>query len=409
MSKAWLVARTEFLNQVQKRSFLAATLAVPLLIVGIMVISALIAIRDEEDTRPLGYIDLAGVLGPGLGTMPAAAIPLIAYDSEPEARAALESGRIQGYYLLPADYREGGQPRLYDGGDQPSDAAQNQFEQLVRGSLLAGQPDAAQKRILAGLSLTLRSADGKRQSGENDFGNFLAPFAVGLFFVFIVMGSAGYMLRAVTTEKENRTVEVLFTSLSPGQLVGGKAAGLMAVALSQVALWVAALAVSALVASRYVDWIASVRPSWALVGVIVLYFLPTYALVAGMMTTVGSMVPDQQQGQQIAGLLNLLFTLPFFFIIFIFTDPDHPLLVGMTLFPTTAFITIAMRWGVTSIPVWQLALSWLLLLVSAGLSIFVAARVFRTGMLHYGQTAAASLRLRSLWEAVAGQGTAARL
>lgn len=391
MAKTWLVARAEYLDQVRRRSFLVATLAVPLLIVGIMVVSIIIAVRNEQDARPLGYVDQAGLLALGLAQAEGEA-PLQAFAAEPAARSALEAGQIQGYYVLPAGYRQGDPTRLYYWDEPPSGDAQGQFDRLLRLNLLAGQPEAVQKRLLAGVSLTLRSADGRRESSEDDFLNFFVPFFVGLFFVFIVMGTAGYMLRAMTTEKENRTVEVVFTSLSPGQLVGGKAMGLMAVALTQIALWLFALLVALLVAARYADWVRSIQVPWAFLGIILLYFLPTYALVTGMMTALGSMVTDLQQGQQIAGLVNMLFVLPFFFIIFIFTNPDSPFLVGLTLFPTTAFITIAMRWGVTSIPIWQLALSWVLLVGSAALSVFVAARVFRVGMLRYGQ----AIHLRGL-------------
>lgn len=397
MAKAWLVARAEYLDQVRRRSFLVATLAMPLLILGIMAVSIIIAVRNDEDARPLGYVDQAGVLAPGL--IPDAAegdVILQPFATETEARSALEAGpaesRIQGYYVLPPDYRQGGPAQLYYWDEAPASDALAQFDRLLRLNLLSEQPEAVQKRLLAGVSLTLRSADGRRESGEDDFLNFLLPFFVGLFFVFVVMGTAGYMLRAVATEKENRMVEVVFTSLSPGQLVGGKAVGLMAVALTQVGLWLAALVGAALIAARYADWVRSIQVPWSMLGIILLYFLPTYALVTGLMTTLGSMTTDLQQGQQIAGLVNMLFVLPFFFIIIVFTNPDSPLMVGLTLFPTTAFITIAMRWGATTIPIWQLALSWLLLVATAAFSIFVAARVFRTGMLRYGQ----AIRLRGL-------------
>lgn len=393
MAKAWLVARAEYLDQVRRRSFLLATLAVPMLILGIMAVSIIIAVGNDEDARPLGYVDQAGVLAPGL--LPDAAegdVILQSFAAEPAARSALEAGEIQGYYVLPPGYRQGAPAQLYYWDEAPTSDALAQFDRLLRLNLLSEQPEAVQKRLLAGVSLTLRSADGRRESGEDDFLSFLLPFFVGLFFVFIVMGTAGYMLRAVATEKENRMVEVVFTSLSPGQLVGGKAVGLMGVALTQVGLWLAALVGAALIAARYADWVRSIQVPWSMLGVIMLYFLPTYALVTGLMTTLGSMTSDLQQGQQIAGLVNMLFVLPFFFIILVFTNPDSPLMVGLTLFPTTAFITIAMRWGATTIPTWQLVLSWLLLVGTAAFSIFVAARVFRTGMLRYGQ----AIRLRGL-------------
>jgi ABC-2 type transport system permease protein len=103
------------------------------------------------------------------------------------------------------------------------------------------------------------------------------------------------------------------------------------------------------------------------------------------MITLGSMVTELQYAQQISGLINLLFIFPFFVLITVFTNPDSPLIVALTLFPTTAMMTVAMRWGVAPIPMWQLGLSVVILLVTASFSVWVAARVFRTGMLRYGQ------------------------
>ena len=94
-------------------------------------------------------------------------------------------------------------------------------------------------------------------------------------------------------------------------------------------------------------------------------------------------------------MVNLLFVLPFFFTVLLFTDPNSPLLTALTLFPTTAFIAIAMRWGVTDIPAWQLVAAWFSISIAAVVVIFVAARVFRAGMLHYGRTASLRRLLRS--------------
>ena len=214
---------------------------------------------------------------------------------------------------------------------------------------------------------------------------FLLPLFVGVFFVFVVMGSAGYLLQAVTTEKENRMVEVMFTSASPFQFIAGKTLGLMAVAFTQITVWVLALVVALVVAALKVPFFRAVRIEPTFLLLMVFYFVPTYALVAGIMITLGSMVTELQQGQQIAGIVNLLFLAPFFAFIFVFTNPDSPLMVAMTLFPTTAFLTVAMRWGVTTIPAWQLALGWTLLVGSAAFMVVVATRVFRIGMLQYGQ------------------------
>ncbi len=64
-----------------------------------------------------------------------------------------------------------------------------------------------------------------------------------------------------------------------------------------------------------------------------MFFVPTFALIAGMMITIGSMVTETRQGQQIAGALNMLFTLPFFFIVVFFTAPNSTLATILTIFP----------------------------------------------------------------------------
>jgi ABC-2 type transport system permease protein len=65
--------------------------------------------------------------------------------------------------------------------------------------------------------------------------------------------------------------------------------------------------------------------------------------------------------------------------------PHSPIAVGLTFFPTTALVTVAMRSAFAVVPFWQLALSWSILVVTAMLSLWISARVFRAGMLRYGQ------------------------
>jgi ABC-2 type transport system permease protein len=246
-------------------------------------------------------------------------------------------------------------------------------------------PDEARRRVLEGINLTVRSADGRREAGGMDVINLFMPFVAGMFFVFAVMASAGYLLQAVTDEKENRTVEIMVTSLTPEQLIGGKAAGLIAVALSQFFVWTLAVVVGLVVGAQFLEPLQAIRVPWTFLVVMALYFLPAFCLVAGMMTAIGSMVTERQQGQQIAGVINMLFVLPFFFAGLAFFNPDSPILVIMTLFPTTAFITVALRWGMTVVPAWQLIASWMVLVATAGLSVWASARIFRVGMLRYGQ------------------------
>lgn len=388
MSKLWLVAKHEYRKMVGKKSFLITTLGVPLLIIVGSIIVIIIAIRSE-DSRPLGYVDHAGVLQPGALTAlgdDEKRIAIRAYPDEAAARAALETKDIQAYYVIPADYLQNPTVARYYLEKKPGEEASEDFQDFVRASLVQQQiPEEAQARVFYGADLTIRTSDGKREAGSDNILTLILPFVAATFFFIVVLSAGGYMLQAVADEKENRTMEILATSLAPEQLIGGKALGLMAVALTQVGTWSVALAGGLLIGAQFIEKFPSFQIPWALLGVTALYFFPAYVLVSGLMTAIGASVTDVQQGQQISGIINMLFTFPMFFLAVLFADPNSPLAIALSLFPTSSFTTILLRWGLTVIPFWQLAVSWLLLVASAAGSVWLAARVFRLGMLRYGQ------------------------
>ena len=399
MHKLWLIAKREYLRRVKVKSFLLVTLGFPLLIVGVSVIAGLIA-TGGRDSRPLGYVDLAGVLYDGV--LPALAegrrafTQIEAYPDADAARVALEEGLIQAYYVVPRDYLEKKELTLFYGEDQPRFATTRDFRDFIRGSLVAEQRPDVRGVLADGLAITIRSTDGRRVMSEGGIPSFLVPFAMAFFLFFAISSAGGYLLQAMTEEKENRTMEIIATSVSPGQLMSGKALGLIAVSLTQILVWVALLGAGLWIGGLFLEELRGIQLPWDMLGVTVLYFAPTFTLIAGMMIAIGGAVTEQQQGQQVAGILNMLFILPIFFLVLIFESPDSPFLVVLTLFPTTGFLTILLRWGMSSVPWWQMVLSWVLLTGSALGSIWVAARVFRIGMLQYGQR----LSMRAIVEGV---------
>lgn len=400
MRKTWLIAKQEYLSRVHQRSFILGTLSILVLIVVVSAISALLAL-GRRDSRPLGYVDLAGLLR-AQNVVATDGLEIRAFTDEATARAALYAGEIQAFYLLPQDYLSRQQVSLFYGKTEPGLRAQRAFDDFVRAVLTANKPSEVRQRLIAGSHLILRSLDGRRQIDSSNIIDALLPFLAGFLFVLATMTSSGYLLQALTAEKENRVSEVMMTSVTPLQLVGGKAAGLMSVSLTQIAIWLAVAVVGILVAGRYIPELQGLHVSGELVLVIVLYFLASYALVAGLMTAIGAIMPDQQQGQQIAGILNLLFYLPYILAAVLLSSPDGPLAVALTLFPTTAFTTITVRWGMTAIPMWQLIASWSILVGAAALSVVIAAQIFRVGMLTYGQRLGLS-SIRSALRARAGK------
>ena len=114
-------------------------------------------------------------------------------------------------------------------------------------------------------------------------------------------------------------------------------------------------------------------------------FVPAFVMLSALMVAVGATLTDAQEAQQVTSLFTLPLFIPFWFVFQLIGHPNGPVAVGLSLFPLTAPITLAIRAGFTTIPPWQIGLSLGFLIIGAGLAVWLAGRAFRLGMLRYGQ------------------------
>jgi ABC-2 type transport system permease protein len=387
MRNYWLVAKHEYRRMVFRRSFIVITLAIPL---GMIALIALVIFIETsgESKLPLGYVDQTGILDESL--LPALAdsedrITLQSFPNDDAAMAALDREEIQAFFVFPPEYPNPVRTELYYLQDPPSNDAWRDLDDFVRLNLLAVYPDQVGERLFAGPEITVFDTSSGREFSEASIINVVLPFVATFFFFIATMSASGYMLQVVADEKENRTMEIMLTSVTPNQLIIGKAFGLLAAALTQLAIYVVAVVIGLRVAAPYVVELQQVPVPWTYLGLMALFFFPSYALISAIMVGIGGAVSELQQGQQVAGMLNLLFMMPLFLLILIFENPGGPFVVFMSLFPTSAFMTISLRWGLGTVPVWQLGASWVILVGTTAFAMWVAARVFRMGMLRYGQ------------------------
>ena len=388
MRNFWLLAKTEYWKMVKRRGFYVGTLGIPLLLTLIMGVSIMVAVGGNTE-QPVGYIDHSGILATGLYPAEAADgdfTPFEAFADETKARNALENGAIQAYFVLPADYLSHNRMTLTYWEDAPSEAIYRDLSNFIRINLVADQPANIQERLIEGPDMVVRTTDGSREFTSEAIFSFFIPFIAAFFFMFVVMGSSGYLLQVITDEKENRTVEIMMTTVTPTQLIGGKTLGLMLVSLTQIMIWIGTAVIAILVAAALITDFPTISVPWALILIVVMFFIPAFGLVAGMMATIGSSVGELQHAQQVAGIINLLFLLPFFFMALFFTAPNSPVITVLTFFPTTSFLTVMMRWGMSTMPVWQVVVSWIILVGTAVFFFWFASKVFHLGMLRYGKS-----------------------
>ncbi len=387
MRNFWLIAKQEYRRTVVRRGFVILTAAIPIGMIALIALAILVE-GMGADKRPIGYVDPSGTLDPGVqARMPdsGSSVQIRAFPDQETALVALESEEIQAFYVLPDDYPQTLHTQLYYLEEPPSEEVWADFDDFVRLNLLAAMPQEMQTRLFEGPDITVHDIASNREFSESSIINVILPFVATFFFFFATMSAAGYMLGVVAGEKENRTIEIMVTSVTPGQLIGGKTLGLLAAALTQLGIYVLAAIIGLAVAAPYVPELQRVIVPWGYLGIMALFFLPTYVLISAVMVAIGGAVTEVQQGQQLAGLLNLVFMLPVFLISILFENPGHPIMVFFTLFPPTSFLTVSLRWGLGTVPMWQIGAGWMLLVAAAVFMVWAAARVFRAGMLHYGQ------------------------
>lgn len=400
MVKLWLVAKGEYIKRTSKRSFLVGTFLIPI-VFGIILGVTILIIQHDKNSKPFGYVDNSGLLDARLiPSLNPESINIIEFPDVDSAMSALEAGLIQAYHVVPIDFLEKQKVDLYYWDEYPDGSVLQDFDDFIRLSLLPDGPNQLQHRIIEGSNLTIQSGDGKRRFDE-EFGfiGVIFPMLVGMFMIFSVMGASGYFLQAITDEKENRTMEIMITSISPWQLIAGKSVGLLGVAFTQIVIWLSSALIAWLIVLQIFPEVQDVKLPWDILIICVVFFIPSFALIGGMMAAIGGAVTDLQEGQQIAGILNLFFTFPLFLTALVFADPNNPLLIFLSFWPTTSFLTITLRWGFAIIPIWQTILSWIILVGSAVITIWFSSRVFRIGMLRYGQR----LSLRSVIGAISQQ------
>lgn len=386
LHKTLLVARHEFRRYVTRKGFLFVVLGLPLLLIVIFVATILILTARAGD--PIGVVDhSARLLDPAAysQTIESNEPPFVAFAGEEGARAALASEEIQAYVVIPAAYPETAEVDLVHFGDASEDVYGNVSDYL-RASLLQQEGvSAAAATLLAEGSLDTEFVSLREGSGQNPIVAFLFPFAAAFLILMSIFTTAGYLLQAVVDEKENRTMEILVTSLSPGQLITGKIAGLVALGLLQTAIWAGSGVAVFLIARTQWDVLQTIQLPTDILIITLLWFLPFYLMMACFMAAIGLSVTEVSEGQQASSIVTMMAAAPLWFAPALVTIPNSPLAVGLSLFPFSAPLAILVRWSLTDIPTWQLVLSWLILAASAAFSLWMVGRLLHFGMLRYGQ------------------------
>jgi len=389
MIKLLQVAVNEYRRNVFKKSFILVLLSVPLMMaLSIWMGFFIEGVKDND--LPVGYIDNSGVFARAIPAPKVSEfdeeVTFIPFPNDTEARAALEDYEIQAYYILPANYAETRKIELVY-VKEPGENVPRQFYNFLQINQLSEEPAKIAHRAAAGTDVTVRSMDGRREvpSGGPNFG-IIAPMLINLAFLALILMSSGYLMSAVAEEKENRTMEILATSLSPSQIISGKVIGIVGIGISLLITWsLVVLSFILIGAKSGIGWFQNLELDWGIILATIAIAIPSYVLAAAMMTAIGAITTSSQEGQSLSSIFVILHMAPLYISMAFLNNPHSPVAVVLSILPFTSLMTVGMRNLFIIVPAWQVAISVGVQLLSATGALWLAGRAFRLGMLRYGQ------------------------
>lgn len=396
MRKTFLVMRSEIGRSLQRKTFVFFAFGFPL-ILGAIALVFMLANRGATPAAPPpapastaqvsreGYVDQGGLIKTLPADIPAGR--LTAYPSEAAAQAALAAGEIAGYYLIAPDYVPTGKLTYVRPEYNPlgGSVSTDSMEWALLVNVLGGDSKLAasvwRPLDVRVTPLVLAEQGASQQSVFTE----LFPTLMVLLIYMVILLPAGVLVNAVTDEKKNRIMEVLMTSVSPGQMITGKILGMALLGLLETALWLGIM----WAVVRFGAQPLRIPPGFAVPTSLIIwtfvYFLGGYAIYGAQLAGVGALAPDLNETRSGSLIVMAPLIVTYMFMIVVFTNPNTPLALFVSLFPLTSPIGMIARLAVTEVPLWQAVLAAILQFLTAIVIVRLTAHLFRAQHLLSGQ------------------------
>ena len=424
-----VIISREYLTRVRKKSFLLTTFLGPVFFAALCILPSVIMFMAEDKGKKVGVVDESGIVMPYMTDSER-------YDFTDYSAESLETMKSR-YFDLDLDalvhvssldtaaktVSVSAYSRKPLSVDMKEDIA-GYADSAVEDYRLASYDIKGLKQILEDVQASVPVStytmddEGEEQITSSEVFMIVSLVLTMIIYMFIAMFSA-MVMQSVIEEKSSRVVEVLISSVNSLELMFGKIIGVAAVALTQFFLWIVLTAVIVLAAGSFIgldtitasaqmqadmtQMTGTVMPDVAtdselsavmttLMGLdygmilfgFVIYFVLGYLLYASLFAAIGSAVENEADTQQLQMPVTIPLLIGFFIAFYAFKSPDSPIVFWGSMIPFTSPIVMLARipFGV---PVWELAVSVLLLLVTFVAMAFISAKIYKIGILMYGK------------------------
>ena len=415
MKNIILIAKREFFTQVKKKSFIILTLLTPLLIIVFGGVVSLM-FQANETQMQISVIDKSGLFKDKLKSDQNILYIISSEETEKSLIKTLETTEeMNGVMIIPKKeiHELENSIEILTNKNLSNEARRNiagNISEIIKAEKInaLGISTAQIEDLNKGVNLhvvNVLEKEKKQDSFLVGVKSGLSIFLMYCVFTFIMMYGIRVM-RSVLEEKNNRVVEILISSVKPFELMMGKILGVTGVALVQFGVWVVMIFASVMtlgssnvgmvsgVAEVQMVLLALSQINYGLIlFVFVIYFLLGYLFYSAMYAAIGSAVDNETETQQFTLFAILPMMLGFYGSITIMNNPDGPMSFWLSMIPFTSPIAMLARIPF-DVPVWELVLSIGILLVSTLGMVFIASKIYRVGILMYGN----KVTLKELWK-----------
>jgi len=403
MRNMLLVAKREYLEQIRGRAFRFSTILVPVLILALLGVSVFTSrkmgtgrhIVIAADNPVLAADIRSSLLDDKKARYTVDVVAPFTDQDRSELMKRVEAESIDG--VLTIDDSASGAPRVtYSSRSSAELMDTSSFRAALTYGLLnlrltqrGMTPEQAHALIeTVPIETLMVSSSGKTGKSQG-----MAPFYKAMLMTFLMtMPILLYgldMARSIVEEKTSRIFEVMLSVTRADDMLTGKLLGVGTVGLTQIAIWVMAAAIlsgSALL-QPLLRGDVKIQFSWLEAVFFPIYFVLGFFLYSAFFSGLAATCETAQDLQMYVSLAVVPTWTSFAILPFLLSNPDSPWVVAASLFPPTAPLVMVPRIGMTTPPVWQIALSIALMILSIWAVIWVASRLYRVGILMYGKRA----------------------
>ncbi len=398
-----IIFREEFRRQTRRVGYRIFTVLVPaIFLLALIMVPVVRNLTSTEGKAPdvIGYRDPVGVLAslPGDAT-------LVEYDTIAIGLDALKAGEVKAFFVIDRAYIETGKVEWYRGGGAlfQSEDLGTRFRSILASSLVADRVEpAVLARVNAPAEYAKFRLDDKgvpqpdTKSDAKQVAEFFVPYIFALLLMISVFTSSGYLLQSVADEKENRMIEMMVTSVAPFSIMAGKVLALGAAGIIQVGVWFISAVLIGPQVLHQIPNAGDLSLAPGLLVPVLAFFIGGYFLFAVLMAGIGAAASSVKEATQFSVVIAIPNVVAIYGSALIVDQPNGVFARTLSYIPFTAPTAMMLRLGAGDVPVGDI-IGGLIVLVIAGIGLlWVSARVFRAGLLLYGQR----MTPAAMWRAI---------